>query len=135
MALRKLGDGTVLDTDTGNLYNYDVRKEAAGRKIAEQAGMRRPIPNRGQQIQNVSQITQAGKPSQTVIQPHSMPLAVNPFELGVGAMPVMSDTTKRIACVVGIVAVAAGIVYLNKKMDARKKSVNPARDGADDSDD
>lgn len=124
--LRKLGDGSILDMDTGTLVSYDVQREAAARRISEQAGHGRPrpqqpIPNRGQQIQNVTQVVNAQGQSQTMIQPRQMPLAVNPYELGVGALPTMSESSKKILLTGLIVGGAVAAVWLNNKLRSKSE--------------
>jgi hypothetical protein len=131
MALRKLGDGSIYDTDTGNLVSYDVQREAAARRISEQSGHIRPranqpqqpIPNRGQQIQRVQQVVGPQGQAQTMIQPRPQSLAVNPYELGMGAspLPVMSDGAKKVLLTGLIVGGAFAAVWLNGKLNRKPK--------------
>lgn len=130
--LRKLGDGSIMDMDTGSLVSYDVQREAAARRISEQSGHirpranqpQRPIPSRGQQITPVVQMTAANGQQQHMIQPRAQVLALNPFELGVGAspLPAMSDGAKKILLTGLIVGGAFAAVWLNSKLNSKTKS-------------
>ncbi len=128
MPLKRLGDGSFLDTDTGVLSGYDPAREAAGRRITAQMGhlpsQRAQAKQQQQPVMNKSAANNPGVVVQDpatggvkkIIRPDSS-LLVNPYELGVGAsiIPAMSDTTKRIVLTAGIVAAALGAVWLNNK--------------------
>lgn len=135
MPLRKMPDGSLLDTDTGMLSGYDVQKENAGREIARRSGQLRgsnsgpqgtlqpapspnsALPNRGQQMTPVV-VVQGPNGPQTMIRPSAQPLALNPFELGMGAM---SDTTKKMLGVGLVIGGAFGAVWLMNKLKGKKK--------------
>lgn len=136
MAVRKMPDGSMLDLDTGVLSGYDVNREMAAREVSARSGARIPgapagmrtgiaqqpgpgmaNPNRGQQQTPIVMVPGPNGGQVSMIRPDPNLLRVNPFELGVGAM---SDTTKRFVLVGLIVAGAAGAVWLNRKMAAKK---------------
>jgi hypothetical protein len=141
MALRKMPDGSMLDTETGVLSNYDPAREAAGRDIAIRSGQRQAPPQPQQRFHPAptgptSVITHRGSPQTPVvlvpgpngtqvpmIQPDPKVLALNPFELGLGAM---SDTTKRMLLTGLIVAGAVGAVWLGNKL--KKKSAAKSKE-------
>jgi hypothetical protein len=136
MAFRKMPDGSLLDLDTGVLSNYDVSREMAARDVSARSGARIPgvptgmrtgvalaptpgmaNPNRQQQQTPIVMVPAPNGGQMPIIRPDPNLLRVNPFELGMG---VMSDTTKKFVLVGLIVAGAAGAVWLNRKMSAKK---------------
>lgn len=143
MSLRKMPDGSLLDTDTGVLSNFDVAKENAAREIARRSGSLRgqnpantnqgtlqqaptpnsPNPNRGMQMTPVVMVPGPNGP-QPIIRPSSNVLAVKPFELGMGAM---SDTTKKVLLIGLVVGGAFGAVWLNNKLRGKPKSTSKGK--------
>jgi hypothetical protein len=138
MAQRKMPDGSLLDTETGVLSNYDVARENSAREIARRSGslrgqnpantnqgtlqqaptMNSPNANRGQQMTPVVMVPGPHGP-QPIIRPSGDVLAVKPFELGMGAM---SDTTKKVLLIGLVVGGAFGAVWLGNKLKGKKKS-------------
>ena len=127
MAIRKLPDGSMLDTDTGALIGGDPAREAAARRISEATGgYRAPVRNKGQQVMDVNVVD--GK---HMIAPVNN-LAISPYsamgdDVAAAAIPAtvvkppMSDGMKRMLLVGGIVAAAYGITWLNGKMKSKGK--------------
>ncbi len=127
MPLKRLGDGSFLNTDTGELSGYDPAREAAGRRISAQMGhlpeqrraAQQPIMNKSAANNPAVVVPTASGGEKVIIRPQRDLLAVNPFELGVGALPVMSDGTKRIVATGAIVALALGVVWVNNRFKAK----------------
>lgn len=137
MPHRQMPDGSILDTTTGVLSNYDVAKENAGREIARRSGSLRgqhpnqvpqgtlqqaptqnsPIPNRGQQMTPVVMVPGPNGP-QAIIRPDPNVLAVNPFELGMGAL---SPATKGMLMVGLLIGGSFGAVWLMNKFKSKPK--------------
>jgi hypothetical protein len=115
--LRRLPDGSLLDTDTGTTSFANPSRESMGRSMAIQQGKYQPaVPSKGQQIAKVVEVQQPGQMPKYIQQPVAAPLAMNPYELGLGAM---SDGTKRMMLTGLIVAAAFGAVWLNKKLGSK----------------
>lgn len=124
---RQLPDGSWLNDFTGELKGFDVERESVGRKLAERAGLRRPQlhpgPHPPTPTQAMVQLPQVspGQAPREIVNPNPN-LALNPYELGMGdtaAAPApagMSDGTKKILMLGGIIAAAAGAVWLTGKM-------------------
>jgi hypothetical protein len=137
MPKRQMPDGSLLDTETGVLSNYDVAKENAGREIARRSGSLRgqnpahtnqgtlqqaptpnsANPNRGMQMTPVVMVPGPNGP-QPIIRPSGNVLAVKPFELGMGAM---SDTTKRLLAIGLVIGGTFGAVWVMNKFQGKKK--------------
>lgn len=101
MTWRQLPDGSYLNTVTGSLSGFDEKREAAGKMIALRSKIgpaAQPLPK-----QRMSVINGPNGP-QSVLTPQSKLLAVDPFELGMGALT--SETGKKVALIGGIVAAA-----------------------------
>lgn len=124
MPLRRLGDGSFLNEETGELSGYNAAAEAAGRRISAQMGhvqAQKAVLNKGSQhTPGVVASNPADTVTKQIIRPDPRPLAVNPYELGVGSIiPPMSDNVKRIALTGAIVVAALGAVWLNNKFKAK----------------
>jgi hypothetical protein len=116
--IRRLGDGTFLDTATGMLLGSTPTQTQLNRDTQLRAKGLTPIVNRGQHIETVVAV---GSPKgiQVVLQPRVQALAVDPFGTGMnglGLFGTMSDMTKRFLAVGLIIAAAGGVVWLNGKM-------------------
>ncbi len=134
MALRRLGDGSFLNEETGELSGYDPQREAAGRRISAAMGhlpqqrqqaqqVQMPVANKGHaHTTGVVVPNAAGQPTM-MIKPAQPLLAVNPYEMGVGSsiIPAMSDTTKRMVLTGAIVVAALGAVWINNKFQSKPK--------------
>jgi hypothetical protein len=136
MAWRQLGDGSWWNQNTGELRGLDETKEAAARAIAIRRGQYRPRQAQGNQpgphpptpTQTMVALPQA-RGVQAIIQPGAN-LAVNPYELGLGrqggfaGLGALSDGTKRIMAIGGLVLAACGVVWAERKFGggAAKKS-------------
>jgi hypothetical protein len=125
MTIRRLPDGSVLNTDTGDLMVMDAEREAAARRISERSGgYKAPVRNKGQQVM---QVTQVGK--QVVLEPVTK-LAVSqysalgeasaPTTAAAAPKPAMSDSMKRLMLMGGLVAAAYGVVWVSSKMGKGK---------------
>ena len=130
MVWRKLGDGSVLNTDTGELAGYDPQREAAGRRISAQMGQlpqqraqaqQRPVMNKAAANNPAVVVPTASGGEKVIIKPQNPLLSVNPYELGFGALPAMSDGTKRIMATGAIVVLALGAVWVGNKMAGKPK--------------
>ncbi len=124
MGWRRLGDGSFMNTDTGEVRGLDPQREAAARNISEQAGHVRPrvqpaVPNKGQQITPVVAFVPPRAEAKTIIQPRAQELAVDPYGTGMGILPAMSDNAKRIMLTGLIVAGAFGAVWIGSKMKGK----------------
>lgn len=133
---RQLPDGSWLNDFTGDLKGINVEAENNGRRMAERAGLRRPVlspgPHPPTPTQNMVQLPQVkpGQAPRELINPNPN-LALNPYELGMGddpsaapavAAPVpLSDNSKRTMMFVGIIGLAAGAVWLGNKMQTKKQ--------------
>lgn len=116
MPFRRLPDGSMLDTDTGALVGSDLAREAAARQISERAGYRKPVVSKGQQIMDVTQVD--GK---NVITPVER-LAISPYS-AMGETPgvkTMSDSTKRLLMIGGVLAAAYGFIWVQNKFKGKK---------------
>ncbi len=124
MPWRQLPDGSFLDENTGTLRGLDGKREAAARAVSQRATgkalpplhQRNPFPPLPQQKMVV---LPGVKGPQQIIDPAANLLAVNPFELGLGAM---SETTKRMMMVGAFVAIAFGAVWITNKTKKHKKA-------------
>lgn len=126
MAWRQLGDGSWWNANTGELRGLDETKEAAARAIAIRRGQYRPKQARAQPGPHppTPAQTMVALPSargvQAIIDPQAN-LAVNPYELGLGrqggfgGLGALSDTTKRMMAIGGLVVVACGVVWAERK--------------------
>ena len=135
MSWRQLGDGSWFNDMTGELRGLDEAREAQGRAIAIRQGRWRPRqqaanvpgPHPPTPTQTMVALPQA-RGVQAIIEPQAN-LAVNPYELGLGRggggmLGAMSDNTKRMIAIGGVVAAAFGVVWLEKKFgtSAAKKT-------------
>jgi hypothetical protein len=135
MPLRRLGDGSFLNEETGELSGYDPQREAAGMRISAAMGhlpqqraqaqrppnVQQPVLNKGSQhTPGVDASNAAGTVVKKIIRPDPM-LAVNPRELGMGVIPPMSEGAKRIVLTGAIVVAALGAVWINNKFQGKPK--------------
>lgn len=120
---RQLPDGSWFNPFTGDLSGIDAKKEAAARALSER--------RTGRRIGGVAGLAGPGYPTpplpqqkivalpnrngvSTIIDPQAQPLAVSPFELGLGEAAA-SDSKKRFMMMGLILAAAAGYVWLSKR--------------------
>jgi hypothetical protein len=127
MAWRQLPDGSFFDPNTGNLQGLTGTKEAAARAQSIKAGRykpRQPLPavNAPSKFpplpQNKFVVLPGIRGPQAIIDPVPR-LAINPYELGMGAAAApgeMSTTMKRVLVTGGIIAVMGGGCWLCRKM-------------------
>ncbi len=134
MTLKRLGDGSFLDTETGVLSGYDPQREAAGRRITAQLGQlpqqkaqaRQPVMNKSA-ANNPGVVVQdpATGGVKKIIRPDANLLVVSPYEMGMGSMiPAMSETTKKVVLTGAIVCAALGAVWLNNKFKHKPKTAH-----------
>ena len=124
---RQLPDGSWLNPFTGDVAGLDGQREAAARAISEK--------RTGRRIQGVAGLAGPGYPTpplpqqqivalpgrhgvSSIVDPKKDLLAVSPFELGLGADAAASNTNGRFMVLVGILAVAAGYVWLQNRKKA-----------------
>jgi len=113
MAWRQLPDGSFFNPETGDLQGISPERESAARahsryssKVVPTKRMN-PIPPLP--VQEVVQLPPVNGATSNVIFPDQNLLAVNPFAMGMGALP---DTVKRAAVVAGIL----GIAFFSSKL-------------------
>lgn len=128
---RQLPDGSWFNPFTGDLAGLDGNKEAAARAISERRTGKRLSTSQMAARGGVAGLGGPGYPTpplpqqkivalpnrngvSTIIDPQSQPLAVSPFELGLGDAAA-SDSKKRFWMMGLILAAAAGYVWLNKR--------------------
>lgn len=114
MTWRQLPDGSYLDTNSGTLRGFNHERETAGRALSHLGSVDvsrksvNPIPPLPSQ--KFVELPGTAGP-EVIIDPKRDVLALNPFELGVGEM---SDTTKKVLLVGGILGVATVVCLMNK---------------------
>jgi hypothetical protein len=111
MTWRQLPDGSYLDSNTGDLRGFDPAREGAARALSGQAGRPSPkAPNFPVLPQQRMVVLPSARGPSAIIDPKPN-LALNPYELGMGAM---SDTTKRMLLIAGLVGVAWMACYASR---------------------
>lgn len=110
-SFRQLPDGTWFNPDTGDLKGLDGRREQAARAIS--AAQRLPPANPFPPLPSQRMVVLPSvKGPMQMIAPKRDVLAVNPFEMGMGAM---SDTSKRVLLMVGVIGIAAATCWFQRK--------------------
>lgn len=132
MVMKRLGDGSFLNTDTGELSGFDPAREAAGRRISAQMG-HLPEQRRAAAMPPKHAIDKGSTQTPGVVVPNpaggvkklirpDASLAVSPYEMGFGGLPQipqMSETTKKVMLTVGIVAAAFGAAWINNRFKSK----------------
>jgi len=120
---RQLPDGSWFNPFTGDLSGVDAQAEANARALSRKlhnqglAGPGYPTPPLPQQ----TIVALPGRNGvQTIIDPKRNLLAVNPYELGLGADPA-DDAKKRTMMLVLVLVAAGGYCWLQSKT-AKKAS-------------
>ena len=115
MAWRQLPDGSFFNPNTGGLKGFNHDRESAGRALSHLGSVdvsrkavnpMPPLPS-----QKFVELPGTAGP-EVIIDPKRDVLALNPFELGVGAV---SDTTKKLLLVGGILGVATVACLISKR--------------------
>jgi hypothetical protein len=103
MTWRQLPDGSYLDSNTGDLRGFDPAREGAARAISAKAGRPSPKAPNFPVLPQQKMVVLPGATGPSAIIDPKPNLAVNPYELGMGGL---SETTKRLMLIAGIVGVA-----------------------------
>lgn len=112
MPWRQLPDGSFFNPDTGALSGVNAQREAAGRLVNRVVNPSRSggvLPS-----QPVAVLPSATGPK-AVLVPARPLLAVDPFELGMGAF---GETTKKVLLTGAIVGAAWAACWITKKRKA-----------------